>query len=132
MAAPSRPGRGTWRNQPMSDHLATSTPLIWANRGAAKDRPPLVQLTPDALTLAAVPRADVECVIAALREGGDVAGQVIPLASLSGASGDDDSAHLTVSFRTGPSREEFQAIAFVDKAKREDRKSGVEGKRVEW
>ena len=58
--------------------------------------------------------------IAALKDGGDVAGHVIPLSSLSGASGDEDSVQLTVSFRTGPSREEFKAIAFVDKAKRDE------------
>src|SRR5262249_15503956 len=104
----------------MSDHLATATPLIWADPGAAKDRPTLVRLTPDSLTLATIPSADLDCVIAALKDGGDVAGQVIPLTSLSGASGDEDSAQLTVSFRTGPSREESRAIAFVDKAKRDE------------
>src|SRR5262249_33397331 len=104
----------------MSGHLATATPPIWANPGAAKDRPNLIWLTPDALTLANVPSTDLEHVIAALKEGGDVAGQVIPLSSLSGASGDEDSAQLTVSFRTGPSQEESKAIAFVEKARRDE------------
>src|SRR5262249_48730749 len=104
--------RGAWRNQPMSHDLATGTPLIRASPGAAKDRPNLIRLTPDSLTLATVASTDLEHVIAALKEGGDVAGQVIPLSSLSGASGDEDSTQLTVAFRTGPSREESQAIAF--------------------
>src|SRR5262245_10012445 len=95
-------------------------PLIWADPGAAEARPSLVRLTPDAVTLAAVPRADLEGVVAALKDGGDVAGQVSPLASLSGASGDVESAQLTVTFRTGPSKEESKAISFVDKAKREE------------
>jgi len=104
----------------MSDDLATVTPLIWANPGAAKDRPNLIRLTPDSLTLATVASTDLEHVIAALKEGGDVAGQVIPLSSLRGASGDEDSTQLTVAFRTGPSREESKAIAFVEKAKRDE------------
>lgn len=104
----------------MSDDLATATPLIWANSGAAAGRPTLVRLTPDSLTLAAVPGADLEHVIAALEDGGDVAGQVIPLTSLGGAVGDQDGAVLTINFRTGPSREESRAIAFVDQAKRDE------------
>ena len=104
----------------MTDDLATPTPLLWADPGAAKDRPTLVRLTPDSLTLASVPGADLECVIAGLKDGGDVAGHVIPLSSLCGASGDEDSAQLTVSFRTGPSREESKTIAFVDNAKRDE------------
>ena len=104
----------------MSDDLATATPLFWANSGAAKDRPTLVRLTPDSLTLAAVPGADLEHVIAELKDGGDVAGQVIPLSSLSGARGDEDGAELTVTFRTGPSSKESKAIAFVDKAQRDE------------
>lgn len=104
----------------MSDDLATTTSLFWANSGAAKDRPTLVRLTPDALTLAAVPSADLEDVIAALKEGGDVAGHVIPLSSLSGTGGDEDSTALTVTFWTGPSRKESKAIAFVDKAQRDE------------
>jgi hypothetical protein len=104
----------------MSEDLATVAPPIWADPDAAKDRPTLVRLTPDYLTLAAVPSADLECVIAAVKEGGEVAGEVIALASLSGARGDDDRAQLTVTFRTGPSREESKAIAFVDKAKRDE------------
>src|SRR5215475_3292603 len=51
--------RGAWRNQPMSDDLATVTPLIWANPGAAKDRPNLIRLTPDSLTLATVASTDL-------------------------------------------------------------------------
>src|SRR5262249_28367007 len=65
--------RGAWRNQPMSDDLATVTPLIWANPGSAKDRPNLIRLTPHSLTLATVASPDLEHVIAALTEGGGVA-----------------------------------------------------------
>ena len=58
---------------------APATLLLWANSKAAADRPTLVRLTPDSLTLAAVPGADLEHVIADLEDGEDVAGQVIPL-----------------------------------------------------
>jgi hypothetical protein len=104
----------------MSNDLTTAPTLLWVNAGAGKDRPSLVRLTPDALTLAAVPGADLEQVTAALETGGDVAGQVIPLPSLTGATGDEDSAELTVTFRTGPSGTESKAIPFADKAKREE------------
>jgi hypothetical protein len=104
----------------MSDDLTTATPLLWANSRAAEDRPTLVRLTPDSLTLAAVPGADLEHVIADLENGGDVAGQVIPLASLSGARGDEDSAALTVTFQTGRSKKESKAIAFADRAQRDE------------
>jgi hypothetical protein len=80
----------------------------------------LVRLTTDSLTLALVPGGDLEHVIAELEDGGDVVGQVIPLASLSGARGDEDGSQLTVTFRTGPSKEESKAINFLDRASRDD------------
>jgi hypothetical protein len=104
----------------MPDDLATSTPRIWTNPGTAKDRPNLVRLTPYDLTLAAVPGADLEHMVADLEDGGDVAGQVIPLSSLVGAGGDEDSAQLTVTFRTGLSKQESRAITFVEKAERDE------------
>lgn len=110
---------------PMSEDLApaaqmTSPQLIWSDPGAKKDLPTLVRLTPDTLTLANVPSADLADVIDALRNGGEVPGQVIPLASLSKAEGDEDSTTLTVTFRNGPSAKESKTIGFVDKAQREE------------
>src|SRR4051794_4561494 len=102
----------------MSTDLAPATPLIWANPGAAKDRPTLVRLTLDSLTLATVPSADLEQVSAALRNGGDLPGKVIPLASVTGAEGDEDGAELKVTYRTGPTSKESEAIDFADQAKR--------------
>jgi hypothetical protein len=102
----------------IEDHT-TAVPLIWTNPGAAKGRPTLVRLTPDTLTLAFCAKADVEHVATELEDGGDVAGQVIPLDSFWGATGESDSAGLTVRYRTGPSQVQSQAIAFADKAARD-------------
>ena len=92
---------GTVRSPGRAEEVARLgiEPVILDVVQAASVRVLQVRFTPDALTLATIARADLECVIAALKEAGDVAGQVIPLASLSGASGDDVSAQLTVTFR---------------------------------
>ncbi len=121
----TRPHPQHGSNPPMSDDLApaeepSSPQLIWTNPGAGKDQPTLVRLTPDTLTLATVPSADLEYVTDALRNGGEIAGQVIPLSSFSRAEGEEESAALTVTFRSGPSTNESKAIVFVDKAQRDE------------
>jgi hypothetical protein len=103
----------------MLDEPATAS-LVWTNPAAAEGQPTLVRLTPAALTLAVVPAADLDKVTAELAAGGDVPGQLIPISSLLGAAGDDDSAELTVNYRTGPSATASAEIAFADKEKREE------------
>jgi hypothetical protein len=63
----------------MSDALATAAPLCGANSGASEDRPTLVRLTADCLTLAADSGADLTHMIDELKESRDLVGQVIPL-----------------------------------------------------
>lgn len=103
----------------MPDELAIPS-LLWTNSAAADDQPTLVRLTPTALTLAVVPKADLDKVTEELQAGGEVAGQVIPISAISGADGDEDGADLTVNYRTGPSKTASAAIDFGDQAKREE------------
>jgi hypothetical protein len=105
----------------MSESLAATTSLYWTNPAAEEEQPTLVRLTPTALTLAVVPAADLDNVVAALQGGEEeLAGQVIPLSSVAGAEGADEEAELTVSYRTGPSKTESATIPFADAAKREE------------
>jgi hypothetical protein len=104
----------------VSEDLTSTGLLIWTNPAAEKNQPTLVRLTPDDLTLAVVPAADLEPVIADLEDGGDVAGQVIPLDAVTGAEGDEDSASLKIRYRTGPSHQESKSVRFADKARRDE------------
>jgi hypothetical protein len=102
----------------MSKPLDFASPLIWTNPRAAKDRPTLVRLTADSLTLAKIPSGDLEDVVAGLKRGEEAAGELIPLSAVSGASGDDDGAELAVTYKSGKSGTESRTIAFADKEKR--------------
>lgn len=104
----------------MSNDLATTPTFVWINPGAGSDKPTLVRLASDTLTLAVIPPADLEHAIEALKEGGDVVGHVIPLSSLVGAKGEQDGAALTITFRVGPSKEESRPLAFADRGKRDE------------
>lgn len=104
----------------MADELSTDTPFIWVNPGAQSDRPTLIRLTPESLTLSNVPGADLEGVAEELRDGGEVAGHVIPLASIDGVKGEADGKELTVAFRTGASAQQSRVVAFADKAQRDE------------
>ncbi len=105
---------------PTTGDLPQLTPRIWTKADASKGQPSLVRLTASTLSLAEVPRADLEEVIDDLESGGDVAGLVIPIASVVGARGDEDGGRLTVRFQIGRSKVDSREIVFVDKAERDE------------
>jgi hypothetical protein len=104
----------------MSDEVRAPAPLIWTNPRAAKDRPTLVRLTPETLTLAKIPSAELDHVVETVKRGGDLPGEVIPLSTVEGVVGSEDSAELSVTFKLGKSGKEKRPIAFADKAKRNE------------
>jgi hypothetical protein len=93
---------------------------FWANPGTEEEKPTLVRLTPAAVTLAVVPKADLDNVITALGRGEEVAGQLIPLGSLIDAQAGEDSPEVTLNFRPSPSKKAKASIPFADQANRDE------------
>jgi len=104
----------------MTGNLPQWTPQIWNKADASKGQPSLIRLTPTSLTLAQVPRADLEAVTEEIGLGEDVAGFVIPVASIVGARGDEVGSRLTVRFQVGRSKVEAREIVFIDRAERDE------------
>jgi hypothetical protein len=93
--------------------------LVWTNPDAEEEKPTLVRLTADALTLAVVPRGDLATVVAGLGDGGTVAGKVIPLAAVTKVEADENGATLTVTYKTGGSKTKSEEIPLADGAAQE-------------
>jgi hypothetical protein len=93
--------------------------LAWTNPDAGKDKPSLVRLSADALTVATVPKEDLGKVVAALAEGAPVAGQVIPLSTLVKVEGAEDGPALNVSYHSETGQTEEVTVTFVDPGARE-------------
>jgi hypothetical protein len=104
----------------MPDDVNAATHRLWTNPGAGAGSPSLIRLAEEALTLAEVPGPDLEGVIGGIEDGEPVAGYVIPLGSIRGASGDEDGNVLSVAFSTGPSKTESRSIAFAGRADRDE------------
>jgi hypothetical protein len=56
----------------MSENEFTNPALIWTHPESEEGKPSLVRLTPDAVTLAVIPKEDLEKTIAALEKGSEV------------------------------------------------------------
>lgn len=70
--------------------------LVWTNGEAGDGETTLVRLTPEWLTLAPVPTADLAATARAAAEGGTVSGQILALSSLVRVEGAEDESDLII------------------------------------
>jgi hypothetical protein len=89
---------------------------VWTNPKSAKDKPSLVCLKPDSLWLAVVPTADLDKTAAALKNGGEVVAQHIPLARITQLQGDEGDSEVTVTYKQGESQTGEVTITFADRS----------------
>lgn len=75
--------------------------LLWTNATAEDGELSLVRLTPEWLTLASIPKADLAATAHAVADGGTVSGRIISLATLVRLEGGEDEADLTITAREG-------------------------------
>jgi hypothetical protein len=101
--------------------MSSATPdLVWTNPDATDGNPSLLRLTAESLLAAAVPREELDRVVAAVGGGAAVAGQVIPLPMVTKLEGDEDDPTLTVTYRSGGSTRATVDLTLAGAAKREE------------
>jgi hypothetical protein len=100
--------------------MSASDVRVWINPNAAQDKPSLIRLTRDILTLAVVAAANLDDEERRVRNGGVISGQVIPLSSLTNLQGKQDGAELAITFRQDDSEQASAEVALRDRYARDE------------
>jgi hypothetical protein len=93
---------------------------IWTYPESEEGEPSLVRLTPDMLSLAVIPKQDLEKTAAALEKGDTVAARDIPVTLITQLQAETGGNELIVTYKQSESKADSVTITLADETKRNE------------